>query len=182
MVDGTSRGMKPAIQSHDQLDLPDRLAGLAGNLLGRHSRGGQGPGLAVPLAELAAGAALPVPLRRCPGRESRSRVGSLSCRSSRLRRRILSGSIARASDHAIRLVTCSSTEVFNLIDARFDREQALGQHLETLLGFALSPLQLAWSRASTRSRPRPSSASPATTVKRGMTGHRAGGMTRILPG
>jgi len=48
--------MEPAIQSHDQLDLPDRLAGLTGNLLGRHSRGRQRPGLAVPLAELAAGA------------------------------------------------------------------------------------------------------------------------------
>ena len=48
--------MEATIQSHDQFDLPDRLAGLAGNLLGRHSRGRQRPGLAVPLAELAAGA------------------------------------------------------------------------------------------------------------------------------
>jgi hypothetical protein len=47
--------MEATIQSHDQFDLPDRLAGLAGNLLGRHSRGRQRPGLAVPLAELTAG-------------------------------------------------------------------------------------------------------------------------------
>ena len=76
MVDGTSMGMEPAIQSHDQLDLPDRLAGLAGDLLGRHSRGGQRPDLGVPLAELARRRAHPIRLRRCARSGTAIRVGS----------------------------------------------------------------------------------------------------------
>ena len=50
--------MEPAIESHDQLDLPDGPARLASYFLGRGSHGGQRPGLAVQRAKITAGASL----------------------------------------------------------------------------------------------------------------------------